>query len=51
MINNLVSALQLVLILISLALMLYLIIIKKEDRISNYMMLLVNSCLLWAVLI
>lgn len=51
MINSIVSALQLVLVLVSLALILYLILIKREDRISNYIMLLFNSCLLWAVLI
>lgn len=51
MINSLVTALELVLILISLALILYLIFIKREERISNYIMLLFNSCLLWFVLI
>ncbi len=51
MILNLLTALQLILILVSLLLILYLIFVKKEDRISNYIMLLFNSCLLWVVLI
>ncbi len=51
MINSLIGGLELALILISLALILYLIFIKREERISNYMMLLFNSCLLWFVLI
>ena len=51
MILNVVTGLELILILISLVLILYLIFIKREDRITNYLMLLFNSCLLWAVLI
>lgn len=51
MINSLITVLELILILISLALILYLIFIKREDKLSNYLMLMFNSCLLWIVLI
>lgn len=51
MIDSLLTVLELILILISLALILYLIFIKREDKISNYLMLMFNSCLLWIVLI
>lgn len=51
MIDSLMTVLELILILISLALILYLIFIKREDNISNYLMLMFNSCLLWIVLI
>ncbi len=51
MINNFVSALQLILILISVFLLIYLIIIKGDNNRSSYMMFLINLCMLWTVLI
>ena len=51
MINSLITMMELILILISLALILYLIFVKREDNLSNYLMLMFNSCLLWIVLI
>lgn len=51
MINSLISALQLVLILISSALVLYILIIRGDNNRSSYMMLFVNLCMLWMVLI
>ena len=51
MINNFVSALQLILILISVFLLIYLIIIKGDNNRCSYMMFLINLCMLWTVLI
>ena len=51
MINSLVTALQLVLILISAALILYTLIIRGDNNRSTYITLLLDMCLLWMVLI
>ena len=50
MIDNLLAFVQLILIIISLTTFLY-ILMRGDVRKSNYIMLLVNSCLLWIVLI
>ena len=51
MINGVISALQLVLILISAVLLLYILIINGDNSRSSYLMFLINLCLLWMVLI
>ena len=51
MINSLIAALQLVLILISLALVLYVLFVRGDNNRSSYIMVLLDLCLLWMVLI
>ena len=51
MINSLIAALQLVLILISLALVLYVLFVGGDNNRSSYIMVLLDLCLLWMVLI
>lgn len=50
MINSLLTAIQLLLIIVSLSLVLYNLMVG-DDRRSTYIGLLLNSCLLWLVLI
>ena len=50
MINDLVSSLQLILILISLLIIIY-NLINGDDRKIMYVLVLINLCLLWMVLI
>ena len=51
MIDGLVSVLQLILILILAAVLLYALIIKGDNRKSSYFMFLIDLCMLWMVLI
>jgi hypothetical protein len=51
MIYNLITALQLVLIIISSAIVLYTLLIKGDNEKTTYMSFLLNLCLLWMVLI
>lgn len=51
MIYNLVTAMQLAIILISSALIIYTLMIKGDNNRSSYVMFLLNLCLLWMVLI
>lgn len=51
MINSLVAAVQLILILISLALVLYTLLIRGDNNRSSYIVFLLNLCLLWMLLI
>ena len=50
MINDLVSSLQLILILISLLIIIY-NLINGDDRKIMYVLVLINLCMLWMVLI
>ena len=51
MIYNLVTAMQLVILLISISLLLYLLLIKRDNSISSYMVFLLDLCMLWTLLI
>jgi hypothetical protein len=51
MITSLVSALQIILILISSAIILYMLVVKGNDTKINCLTLAFNLCLLWMVLI
>ncbi|MBR4448534.1 hypothetical protein [Methanobrevibacter sp.] len=51
MINSLVTVVQLIVILISLALVLYTLLIRGDNNRSSYIMFLLNLCLLWMLLI
>jgi hypothetical protein len=51
MINSPVAALQLLLIIISAAIILYALIIRGDNRKTTYMTFLLDLCLLWMVLI
>lgn len=51
MIDGIVSVLQLILILILAAVLLYILIIKGDNNRSSYLMFLIDLCMLWMVLI
>ena len=51
MINSIVSVLQLILILILAAVLLYSLLIKGDNNRSSYLMFLIDLCMLWMVLI
>ncbi len=51
MILNIITALQLILVAISILLVLYILMIKGDNGKSSYLMLLMNLCLLWMILI
>ena len=51
MINNIVTAMQLIVILISSALVLYTLLIRGDNNRSSYVMFLLDLCLLWMLLI
>lgn len=51
MINSFISVLQLVLILILAGVLLYILLIKKDNNRSSYLMFLIDLCMLWMVLI
>ena len=51
MILNVVTALQLILLVVSSAIMLYALLIKRDDSKTNCFAFLINLCLLWMVLI
>lgn len=51
MINSPVAALQLLLIIISAAIILYALIIRGDNRKTTYVTFLLDLCLLWMVLI
>ena len=51
MIDGIVSVLQLALILILAGVLLYILLIKKDNNRSSYLMFLIDLCMLWMVLI
>ena len=51
MINSLITVVQLVLIIISAALILYALVIKGDNNRTTYVTFLLDLCLLWMVLI
>lgn len=51
MINDIVSAFELILILISSILVFYILFVRGDTSRSSYMLLLIDLCLLWTVLI
>ena len=51
MIDNIVTVVQLIVILISSALVLYTLLVKGDNNRSSYIMFLLDLCLLWMVLI
>ncbi len=51
MINSFISVLQLALILILAGVLLYILLIKKDNNRSSYLMFLIDLCMLWMVLI
>ncbi len=51
MIDSIVTVVQLIVILISSALVLYTLLVKGDNNRSSYIMFLLDLCLLWMVLI
>ncbi|MEE1336135.1 hypothetical protein [Methanobrevibacter sp.] len=51
MINSFISVLQLILILILAAILLYILLVKGDNNRSSYLMFLIDLCMLWMVLI
>ena len=51
MINSFISVLQLMLILILAAILLYILLVKGDNNRSSYLMFLIDLCMLWMVLI
>ncbi len=51
MIDGPVSVVQLILILVLAAVLLYILLIKGENNRSSYLMFLIDLCMLWMVLI
>ena len=51
MINSFISVLQLILILMLAAILLYILLVKGDNNRSSYLMFLIDLCMLWMVLI
>lgn len=51
MIDGPISVVQLILILVLAAVLLYILLIKGENNRSSYLMFLIDLCMLWMVLI